>query len=81
MKRVVTYDVTEGNEQSYYDFFEYAREGKAKQLTESTYLFPEVNNDDMFSRKIRSLFSAGDTVYIIGADGDDDDLFYRKIRG
>ena len=79
MKRIVTYDVKEDNEQNYKAFLDFAGNNGAEKLTESTYLFHEVGDDAVFRQRIRSLFSQGDTVYIIGADGDYDDLFYRKI--
>lgn len=77
-KIVVTYDVTEGNDQSYYNFFDFAKERDAQQLTESTYLFPRVVSVEWFERKIRSLFSKGDTVFIIGVN-DECELFCKQI--
>lgn len=79
MKRVVTYDVAEGNEQSYYRFFEYAQENNAKQLTESTYLFANIRSDLLFYQEIRSLFSESDTVFIIGVNGEGE-LSCRQVR-
>lgn len=79
MRRVVTYDVTEGNEQDYYDFWDYAERRGAKRLTESTYLFANIRSDLVFHQEIHSLFSKGDTVFIIGVNGEGD-LFCRQVR-
>ena len=79
MRRVVTYDIAEGNEQNYDAFWDYAERKGAKRLTESTYLFANIRSDLLFYQEIRSLFSERDTVFIIGVNGEGE-LSCRQVR-
>lgn len=76
MKRVVTYDVKEGND--YTRFYEFVREASAEQLTESTYLFDTELSQDAFARRLKYAFNKGDKVVYITCNNKEG-LFYIRI--
>lgn len=80
MKRVVTYDIVNGDYDDYEDFYEFVDETNAEQITESTYVFDTSLGQEAFEDKIASLFSNDDIVYYISVDRDKK-LFYKKIKG
>lgn len=76
MKRVVTYDVKQGN--SYERFYEFVKEVKAEQITESAYLFNTSLSQDDFQKKLKWAFNKGDNVAYI-SENNNVGLFYIKI--
>lgn len=76
MKRILTYDVKEGND--YKKLYDYIEAIKGKKLTESTYELDTSLSQKDFESKIKSLFSKNDNVYYISVS-DENILFYRKI--
>lgn len=76
MKRILTYDVKDGND--YKKLYDYIETIKGKKLTESTYELDTSLSQKDFEIKIKSLFSKNDNVYYISVS-DKNNLFYRKI--
>mgnify|MGYP000487352907 FL=1 len=76
MKRILTYDVKDGND--YKKLYDYIESIKGKKLTESTYELDTSLSQKDFESKITSLFSKNDNVYYISVS-DKTNLFYRKI--
>lgn len=76
MKRILTYDVKEGND--YKKLYDYIETIKGKKLTESTYELDTLLSQKDFESKIKSLFSKNDNVYYISVS-DKNNLFYKKI--
>lgn len=76
MKRILTYDVKDGND--YKKLYDYIETIKGKKLTESTYELDTALSQKDFESKIKSLFSKNDNVYYITVS-DKNNLFYRKI--
>lgn len=76
MKRILTYDVKDGND--YKKLYDYIETIKGKKLTESTYELDTPLSQKDFERKIKSLFSKNDNVYYISVS-DKNNLFYKKI--
>lgn len=62
-KRVVTYDVKEGND--YSDFYEFVKKYNGKQITESTYEFLIDCDLKKFIKLIEECFSKNDNVYVL----------------
>lgn len=77
MKRIVTYDVKQGND--YSRFYDYVKETKAEKITESTYLFDTSLNQQDFEKRIKWLFNKGDNVAYISRN-DKTGLFYIKLN-
>lgn len=76
MRRILTYDVKDGND--YKKLYDYIETIKGKKLTESTYELDTSLSLKDFESKIKSLFSKNDNVYYISVS-DKKILFYRKI--
>lgn len=76
MKRILTYDVKDGND--YKKLYDYIETIKGKKLTESTYELDTPLSQKDFESKIKSLFSKNDNVYYISVF-DKNNLFYKKI--
>ena len=76
MKRILTYDVKDGND--YKKLYDYIETIKGKKLTESTYELDTSLSQKDFESKIKSLFSKNDNVYYISVS-DKNNLFYKKI--
>ena len=76
MKRILTYDVKDGND--YKKLYDYIETIKGKKLTESTYELDTLLSQKDFESKIKSLFSKNDNVYYISVS-DKNNLFYKKI--
>ena len=76
MKRILTYDVKDGND--YKKLYDYIETIKGQKLTESTYELDTSLSQKDFESKIKSLFSKNDNVYYISVS-DKNNLFYRKI--
>lgn len=76
MKRILTYDVKDGND--YKKLYDYIETIKGKKLTESTYELDTSLSQKDFESKIKSLLSKNDNVYYISVS-DKNNLFYRKI--
>lgn len=79
MKRVVTYDIVNGDYDDYEDFYEFVDETNAEQITESTYVFDTSLGQKAFEDKIASLFSKYDTVAYITVV--DNKLYYKYLEG
>lgn len=77
MKRVVTYDVRQGN--NYTRFYDFVKETAAMKITESSYLFNTELTQSDFEKKLREVFNAGDNVAYI-SENDRVGLFYIKIK-
>lgn len=76
MRRILTYDVKDGND--YKKLYDYIETIKGKKLTESTYELDSPLSQKDFESKIKSLFSKNDNVYYISVS-DKNNLFYKKI--
>lgn len=76
MKRILTYDVKDGND--YKKLYDYIETIKGKKLTESTYELDTPLSQKDFESKIKSLFSKNDNVYYISVF-EKNNLFYKKI--
>lgn len=76
MRRILTYDVKDGND--YKKLYDYIETIKGKKLTESTYELDTPLSQKDFESKIKSLFSRNDNVYYISVT-DKNNLFYKKI--
>lgn len=76
MRRILTYDVKDGND--YKKLYDYIETIKGKKLTESTYELDTRLSQKDFESKIKSLFSKNDNVYYISVY-DKNNLFYKKI--
>lgn len=77
MKRVVTYDVKQGND--YSRFYDFIKEAKAEQITESTYLFDTQLVQSDFEKKLRWAFNKGDNVNYISVNNESE-LFFIKLK-
>lgn len=77
MRRVVTYDVKQGND--YSRFYNFVREAKAEQITESTYLFDTALSQKDFEKKLEWIFNKGDNVAYI-SENDKVGIFYIKLN-
>lgn len=77
MKRVVTYDVKNGN--NYDDFYALVEDCGATMLTESTYLFDTNWNQNTFESKMIATFNKGDNVHYISVDKENK-LFTKKLK-
>lgn len=77
MRRVVTYDVKQGND--YSRFYNFVREEKAEQITESTYLFDTALSQKDFEKKLEWIFNRGDNVAYI-SENDKVGIFYIKLN-
>ena len=77
MRRVVTYDIKQGND--YSRFYNFVREEKAEQITESTYLFDTVLSQKDFEKKLEWIFNRGDNVAYI-SENDKVGIFYIKLN-
>ena len=77
MRRVVTYDVKQGND--YDRFYNFTKETKAEKITESTYLFDTTLSQQDFEKKLRWIFNKGDNVAYI-SENDKVGLFYIKLK-
>ena len=76
MRRILTYDVKDGND--YKKLYDYIETIKGKKLTESTYELDTPLSQKDFESKIKSLFSKNDNVYYISVS-DKNNLFYKRI--
>ena len=76
-KRIVTYDVIEGND--YSKFYDLVDNTNAKMITESTYEFNTEWNQETFEKNIANVFSKGDNVHFISVI-DKNLLFTKKIN-
>lgn len=76
MKRILTYDVKDGND--YKKLYDFIATIKGKKLTESTYELDTLLSQKDFESKIKSLFSKNDNVYYISVSNMKN-LFYKKI--
>ena len=76
-KRIVTYDVKEGND--YSKFYNLVDNTNAKMITESTYEFNTEWNQETFEKNIANAFSKGDNVHFISVS-DKNLLFTKKIN-
>ena len=77
MKRVVTYDVKEGND--YSRFYEFVHEASAEQITESTYLFDTQLSQEDFSRRLKYVFNKEDKVAYI-THNNKEGIFFVRIE-
>lgn len=77
MKRVVTYDVKEGND--YDGFYKFVEETSAEQITKSTYLFDTNLSQEDFEKRLRYVFNKGDRVAYISCNNKEG-LFYIRIE-
>ena len=76
MKRIVTYDVKEGND--YNNFYAYVDKVKGVRITESTYELDTSLSQEQFEVKINSLFNKGDNVSYISVNKKNE-LYYKKL--
>lgn len=76
-KRIITYDVKEGND--YSRFYELIENNNGKMITESTYELETNWSQDEFVSKVANVFNRGDKIYYISIDKDNK-LFYNKIK-
>lgn len=77
MKRIVTYDVKNGN--SYERFYQFVAEASAEKITESTYLFDTELTQEAFAKKLRYCFNKGDNVSYISCNSKEG-LFYIRVK-
>lgn len=77
MKRIISYDVKEGNK--YDDLYKALDELNGKQLTKSTYMIDTSLSQQEIIQKIHSTIKADDNVVYISVDGNDKTLFALKI--
>ena len=77
IKRIVTYDVKDGND--YTDFYEIVDKYDAEELTESTYVFNTSLSQEEFESLLAKVFSRGDLVFMISVNSSTHKLFYKKI--
>lgn len=77
MKRVITYDIKEGN--SYNDFYDFIERFHGVKITKSTYIVETVLSQDAFEKILKSIFSKGDNVAYISVN-EDSQLFYTRIK-
>ena len=77
MKRVVTYDVKEGND--YDRFYKFVEETSAEQITKSTYLFDTNLSQEDFEKRLRYAFNKGDRVAYISCNNKEG-LFYIRVE-
>ena len=77
MKRVITYDIKEGN--SYDDFYDFIDRFHGVKITKSTYIVETNLKQAEFEEKLKNIFSKGDNVAYISVDKDSQ-LFYTRIK-
>ena len=77
MKRIVTYDVKDGN--NYNRFYEFVDEYLAEKITESTYLFDTELSQEAFAKRLKYVFNKGDKVAYITCNNKEG-LFYIRIE-
>ena len=76
MKRIVTYDVKQGND--YSAWYDYVEKIGGRKITESTYELNTSLTQQGFRNKLRSLFNKGDNVAYISGDKDKG-LFWERV--
>ena len=76
MKRIVTYDIKQGND--YSTWYDYVERIGGKKITESTYALNTSLSQEGFENRLRSLFNKGDNVAYISVNKDND-LYWKKI--
>ena len=76
MKRIVTYDVKQGND--YSAWYDYVERIDGRKITESTYALNTSLSQEGFENRLRSLFNKGDNVAYISVNKDND-LYWKKI--
>ena len=76
MKRIVTYDVKQGNDYSVW--YDYVEKIGGRKITESTYELNTSLLQEGFENRLRSLFNKGDNVDYISVNKDND-LYWKKI--
>ena len=77
MKRIVTYDVIQGN--NYDRFYDFISEYNGEKITESTYLIDTKLSQNDFEKKLKWIFSKGDNVAYI-SENDNIGLFYIRVK-
>ncbi len=76
MKRIITYDVREGN--NYDKLYTFIKKYNGKKITESTYEIDSILQLDEFKRQLKASVNSNDSVYYISVNRDNI-LFYNKI--
>lgn len=76
MKRIVTYDVKQGNDCT--EWYDYVKRIGGIKITESTYELNTSLSQEGFENRLRSLFNKGDNVAYISVNKDND-LYWKKI--
>ena len=76
MKRIVTYDVKQGND--YSAWYDYVERIDGRKITESTYALNTSLSQEGFENRLRSLFNKGDNVAYISVNKYND-LYWKKI--
>lgn len=76
MKRIVTFDVKQGND--YSAWYDYVEKIGGRKITESTYELNTSLLQEGFENRLRSLFNKGDNVAYISVNKDND-LYWKKI--
>ena len=77
MKRIITYDIKEGND--YKPLYALLEELNGEMLTESTYLIDTVLSMDEIVAKIQGVTYSNDNIYFVSVDTEHA-LLINKIR-
>lgn len=76
MKRIVTYDVKQGNDCT--EWYDYVKRIGGIKITESTYELNTSLSQEAFENRLRSLFNKGDNVAYIFVNKYNE-LYWKKI--
>lgn len=77
MKRIVTYDVKQGND--YKKFYDFVQEYRGIQITESTYELDTPLTQIDFEKRLRYVFSKEDNVSYISCNNKEG-LFFIRVE-
>ena len=77
MKRIVTYDVKQGND--YQKFYDFVKQYKGVQITESTYELDTPLSQADFEKRLRYVFEKDDSVAYISCNNKEG-LFFIQVE-
>jgi len=77
MKRIITYDIKQGND--YQKFYDFVNEYHGVQITESTYELDTPLSQADFEKRLRYTFKKGDNVSYISYNNKEG-LFFIRVE-
>ena len=78
MKRIITYDLKQGNTSDYQELYNVFKVLNGTQLTESSYVINTSLSQEKIKKMIKDVIYSDDIVYYISVN-QNGELFYSKI--